>query len=125
MKKASPRTDPIQMLRQTALGHADVEEGIACKGTALESATYKVRGKAFLFVRPGKAMVKLESSLDEATKLARENPACCKVGSGGWVTIEIAHAKDLPIEVLTRWIAESYGLFVAGKKPTKGRLKGN
>lgn len=124
MNKLSPATDPLtDTLRKTALSHADVEEGIACKGTAIESATYKVCGKAFLFVRPGKVMVKLEKSLDEATRFAAETPTGYKVGVGGWVTIELAGARNSTREVLPRWVAESYGLFAAGKKPTKGRLK--
>ena len=34
------------------------EEAIACKGTALESRSFKIAGKAFLFVGPKHALVK-------------------------------------------------------------------
>ena len=123
MKKTASGTDPtLQTLRQAALCHPDVEEGLACEGTAIESATYKVKGKAFLFPRPEKAMLKLDGSLEEALKLATEKPACYKVGSGAWVTITLSNPKDISMEVLSRWIAESHKLFaVTQKKPAKGR----
>ena len=38
------------VLRAIAMRLPDVEPGVACKGTALESITYQVRNKAFLFV---------------------------------------------------------------------------
>jgi hypothetical protein len=60
----------------------DVEEGLACKGTVIESVTFKVQGKAFLFLRPEKAMLRLDRSHDEAATLAAKKPACYKVGSG-------------------------------------------
>jgi hypothetical protein len=125
MKKAAPEPEQImQALRQAARTHADVEEGLACKGTVIESATFKVNGKAFLFLRPGTAMLKLDTSLDEASKLAAEKPACYKVGSGGWATVNLSSPKDLSMDILTRWIAESHGLFAAVKKKRpEGRTK--
>lgn len=123
MKKTASEADAtIETLRRVALGHADVEEGLSCKGTAIESATFKVNGKAFLFLRPGTAMLKLGASLEEASRLAAEKPSCYKVGSGAWVTIALANPKELSMEVLSRWIAESHKLFAAPqKKAAAGR----
>ncbi|HMY18197.1 MAG TPA: MmcQ/YjbR family DNA-binding protein [Polyangium sp.] len=123
MQKAVSGADStIESLRQAALGHPDVEEGLSCKGTTIESATFKVKGKAFLFLRPGTAMLKLDGSLEEASKLAAEKPSSYKVGSGAWVTIALANPKELSMEVLSRWIAESHKLCaVSQKKPAKDR----
>ncbi len=115
-KTASGAESTIETLRRTALGHPDVEEGLSCKGTAIESATFKVNGKAFLFLRPGTAMLKLDASLAEASKLAAEKPDGYKVGSGAWVTIALSNPKELSMEVLARWIAESHKLFASSQK---------
>jgi hypothetical protein len=53
---AKPAT--IQSLRQIALRLPGTEEGVACAGTSLEKRTIKVRGKAFLFLGAGDAMLK-------------------------------------------------------------------
>lgn len=39
-------------LRAWANRDKSVTEDVACKGTALESTTFKLGGKAFLFVQP-------------------------------------------------------------------------
>src|SRR5215470_18046212 len=62
--------DLASVLRSIATRLPDVEQGIACKGTALESVTYQVRKKAFLFVGPKAARLKLDQSLGDARKLA-------------------------------------------------------
>ena len=103
----------LEALRQAGLRQPNVEESIACKGTALESATLKVRGKAFLFLRPGKAMLKLGSSQKAALKLADEQPAYYNVGAGGWTTVDLSDPKKLSMRLLESWIAESHGLFAS------------
>lgn len=110
----------MQALREAGLRHPDVEEGVACKGTAIESVTLKVQGKAFLFLRPGRAMLKLGPSLEDAARLAADGASRCKVGSGGWVTVELSEPQSPPVEILERWVAESHGLFTAKKAPRKG-----
>jgi len=88
-----------------------VEQGIACAGTALESQTFQVRGKSFLFVSKDQARLKLDASKTEATKLG------FKVGANGWVMLP---RNVLPgIAVLRRWIAESHALVArsAAKAP--------
>ncbi len=110
-RKATSLTD---ILGELARRHPDVEEGVACKGTSVESRTYKVKGKAFLFVRPAEARLKLEGSLAEASKLAEKDPAAYSAGAKGWVAFKLAAAP--PKERLERWVAESYGLFAPKTK---------
>jgi hypothetical protein len=115
--KNEPQGDEVLLaLREVALQHADVEEGLACKGTVVQSATFTVRGKAFLFLRPGRAMMKLEASSAEAKKQAAKFPDRYKLGAGGWATVTYTTSKDVSLPMLRRWIAESYGLFAAAPK---------
>lgn len=89
------------------------EQGLACAGTALESRTFAVRGKTFLFLSKRQARLKLDPSAPEARKLG------FPVGANGWVTLEL---DALPAAtVLKRWIAESHSLFAAASRsaPTK------
>lgn len=80
----------------------EVEVGIACAGTALESRTYRVKGKAFLFVSREHLRLKLESSIGEARQHGAE------VGTGGWTKLAL---DALPSgALLKRWIAESHAL---------------
>jgi hypothetical protein len=79
-----------------------VDEGVACAGTALESHTFRVNGKAFLFLSKKEARVKLAASLAEAARLG------CAAGAHGWVKFEFDAPP--PANVLKRWIAESHAL---------------
>lgn len=92
-----------------------VGEGVACAGTALESRTFRVNGKAFLFVSRKEARLKLASSLSEAARLG------CAAGANGWVKI----ALDAPpaAKVLKRWIAESHALLGGGNAPRPARAR--
>lgn len=84
-----------------------VTRGVACAGTALESHTYKVDDKAFLFVSREHARLKLSVSVAEARRLGAQ------VGTGGWTKLTLA---DLPSDAaLARWIAESHGLMRGGE----------
>src|SRR5205814_1841128 len=83
-----PRANPLEALAKVAAALAGVEEGIACKGTAVESRTYKFGGRAFLFLRRGNAMVRLRARLAEAQRLSKESPEMYRAGSGGWTTIK-------------------------------------
>ena len=106
----------VLALRKSAMQHDDVEEGIACKGSVIQSATFKVRGKAFLFLRPGRVMVKLEASRAEAVKHAAKSPDRYKIGAGGWATVTYTESRDVSLPMLRRWIEESYRLFAAPPK---------
>jgi hypothetical protein len=116
----------MQVLRKLALRHPGVDEGVACAGTALERRTVKVRGKAFLFLGAGDAMLKLAASLPEAAAWARRQPQAVRVGAGGWVKVTFAdHAPSA--QLFETWIAESYALAAdsatAKPKASKGAAK--
>jgi hypothetical protein len=107
-------------LQRSAQRHAGVEEGIACAGTAVESRTFKVNSRAFLFLRPQDARLKLADSLPEAVALAATSPDVCRAGSGGWVHVNFSPGDLLPpIAMLERWIAESYRLMGGGDPQRK------
>jgi hypothetical protein len=108
--------DPIKALAKLAAKHADVEEGIACPGTAMERRTMKTAKKAFLFFGATDALVKLDASLVEAKKLAKAEPERYRVGANGWV--KVTFSEDMPpaVDVLARWVAESYALVAKPKK---------
>jgi hypothetical protein len=114
-------------LRSFASKLPDVEEGIACEGTALEKVTYKVRKKAFLFLGTKDLMLKLSDSRREAEKLAAKEPAHFKIGSSGWVSVQLEG--DPPLATLQKWIVESHRghadekVTVAKKKTTAKKKK--
>lgn len=114
-------TAPViaKALRAAALRLPDVEERVACEGTALEKRTIKAKKKAFLFLGAADAMLKLADSLAEAKRLAAKSPEHYKVGATGWVTVKFADA-DPPRGLVERWIEESYAL-VAGKSAATRR----
>ena len=106
-------------LARFALGLAGVEESVACAGTVIEKRTAKVRGKAFLFLGPADAMLKLRESLPEASALAKKEPHCYRAGAGGWVSIRWAEGAPPPIALMKRWIEESHGLYAAAAPAVK------
>ena len=86
-----------------ALALPDVEEGVSCAGTALESRTFRVKQKAFLFVSKKELRLKLAASLADAKKRGFE------AGAGGWVKLPL---EELPGDaILKAWIRESHALF--------------
>jgi hypothetical protein len=86
------------------------EEGVACAGTALESRTLKIGGKAFAFFGPSDLRVKLSRSLPAAEKLARTKPGSCIPSAAGWTKCTLGPGM-LPVTTLAKWIHESYRLF--------------
>lgn len=104
-----------QTLRKFALRYPEAEEGIACKDTALECSAFKARKKTFFFLGHTDAKVKLGASLGEAAKLAAKEPDRYQVGSSGWVSIKFGADAPPPLDVLERWIDESYRLLVHKK----------
>jgi hypothetical protein len=112
----------MQALRRAALRYPGTEEGVACEGTPIESRTVKARNKAFLFLTIGHARFKLRDSLPEATKLAQKRPDQIQVGSGGWVKAGLSADGSTPLDVLERWIGESYRL-MAGPVASGGKTK--
>lgn len=114
-----PAADPGEALRRAALQYPETQEGIACAGTTLERRTVTVRGKAFLFLGPADARLKLGDSLPEATRLAAAEPGSLQVGAHGWVAVTFGDARAVPVAVLIRWVEESYRLFAPEQRTTK------
>src|SRR5947207_7873268 len=70
--------------------------------------TFKVKGKAFLFVGRTEVRLKLADSIAEARKLAAKEPDRYSVGANGWTKIMFDDRHPLQIAVVKRWIGESY-----------------
>jgi hypothetical protein len=94
------------------------EGGTACAGTALETRTAKVRGKAFLFLRAADLRLKLGASLPAARAIADKHPGSVKVGAGGWVWVALSDPV-VPSATLKAWAQESHALLAVpkGKPP--------
>jgi hypothetical protein len=80
-----------------------VTEGVACAGTALESRTFQVHGRAFLFLSGKVARLKLAASATDAQRRGAE------VGANGWTKLPLDALP--PAAVCKRWIVESHALF--------------
>lgn len=112
----APSKSGMQALRKIALRYPGTEEGVACEGTPIESRTVKTRNKAFLFLTIGHARLKLRESLPEATRLAKKTPDQLQVGSGGWIKASLGADGSAPLDVLERWVGESYQLMAGGQQ---------
>ena len=104
----------VASLHDFALKLPGAEGGVACAGTALETRTAKVGGKAFLFLRAADLRLKLAPSLGVARRIAEKHPAALKVGAGGWVWVAL-EKPVVPAAALKGWVKESHGLFAARK----------
>lgn len=96
-----------------------VEEGVACEGTALESRTFKVNGRAFLFLSPKKAYLKLGDAYGEAQAAAKSSAAVVP-GAGGWTSLMWDAECPVSDAVLRRWVKESYEQMTKGPAPKLG-----
>jgi len=103
---------PGQALRTAALRYPEAEEGIACKGTAIECSAFKSRKKTFLFVGAADIRLKLRESIAEAAKLAAKEPGRYEVGALGWVKVKLSAGEQPPLDLLEKWIDESYRVVV-------------
>jgi hypothetical protein len=111
MKQPAQRGEaPTETLRKVALRYPEAEEGVACEGTTAEKRTVKARGKAFLFLGVTSAMLKLRESLAEAADLAAAKPDRYCVGAHGWVTVTFGDTESPAMDLLVRWVDESYRL---------------
>jgi hypothetical protein len=113
----------MKALHAAAAKLPGVTEGVACAGTALESRTLKIGDKAFAFFGPMDLRIKLSASLKEARQLAKSRPGSCAPSSGGWTKATFGEGA-LPLEVLSRWVAESYALFAPAPYNTMKLTRG-
>jgi predicted DNA-binding protein (MmcQ/YjbR family) len=81
--------------------------------------TLKVKGKAFVFMGSDDdgfgLSVKLLESGSAALSLPFAEPTGYGLGKSGWVSAKFAPRADVPVELLERWLVESYRA-VAPKK---------
>ncbi len=116
-------TRTASMLREFALSHDGVDEGVACAGTAIESQTFNVKKKTFLFLEAKDDLLivrfRLKESVPELEKLAKADPAAFETGKFGWSKLTFEDRKPPAKKDLKRWIAESYQQFAPKKKPAK------
>ena len=84
----------------------------------------KVKGKAFVFLGGEKNMkelsmsVKLPQSRDMAADLPFAEPTGYGLGKSGWVTARFTKISEVPMDLLKKWIDESYRA-IAPKKLVK------
>lgn len=100
----------LDALHAFALSLPETTEGVACKGTALESRTVQVRGKAFVFLRDAEIRMKLGPSVAEITALAKKEPARYQTGAGGWSKVTLGGLGPAPAALAEKWIEESWRL---------------
>ncbi len=113
------KKDPTDAIRVKASRYPGVDKGTSCTQSSFKSGK-----KAFLYIgmQGGrcKAMFKLQKSMPEATKLAKNEPDCYQTGSTAWVTARFTAEKPMPKKLWEKWLEESYQLSLAagaGKKP--------
>ncbi len=109
---AASKKDPTEPIRLKASRYPAVDEGTACT-----QSSFKTGNRAFLYVgmQGGryKTMFKLQESMPEATKLAKNDPDRHEVGSNGWVTARFTADKPMPKKLWEKWLDESYELSLA------------
>jgi predicted DNA-binding protein (MmcQ/YjbR family) len=73
---------------------------------------FKVRGKTFLFTASDKTGLGISVKLPESGVVALELPFAEPTGYGlgksGWVSARWSKGKDVPLGLVTEWLAESY-----------------
>ena len=109
-RQKSTSSEFKRALRAICLRYPEAEQAIACKGTSLECTTFKARNKTFLFVSEAEIKLKLGPSLPDATWLASKEPSRYQAGSIGWVTLKFNSDEPPALELLEKWIDESYRL---------------
>ena len=86
-------------VHRMATAHAGVTLGVACKGTSLESTTFNVNAKAFVFLRETADGYELRLKI-----------------TGAWKKLELA-ADAAPPAALEKHIAASYAAMAPKPKP--------
>ena len=105
-KRSTPRS-PEAVLRAHALSYPEASEDFPWGERVV-----KVRGKVFAFLgRPGDGLslsVKLPGSATLALDLPFASPTGYGLGKSGWVTARFGARAKPPLDLLKRWIDESY-----------------
>ncbi len=111
------RRDAV-LLRELALSYPEAHEEFPWGERVV-----KVRNKVFVFLGQDGPELALSIKLPESGLLALNlpfvSPSGYGLGKSGWVTARFAPDENAPLEVLGKWIDESYRA-VAPKKLTAG-----
>jgi predicted DNA-binding protein (MmcQ/YjbR family) len=96
-----------EQLRRAALKYPEAHEDFPWGERAI-----KVGGKMFLLMALTDewlgATVKLHDSSDGALALAFVTPTGYGLGRSGWVSARFTSARQVPVDLLLQWVAESY-----------------
>ena len=97
-------------LREFALGLAGSEEHIACKGTAIEQSSFKVKKKSFFFLQEKGDLLIMRLKLDGSLPNAEADESGEVEVGKGWVTWRYSQRTTLAKRKLKAWIKESHAL---------------
>lgn len=114
--------DAVDDLCKLAPSLADVEERVACAGTAIELASFHTGGRSFLFAQRKGELAVVRLKLDTSLAAAKAAGGGVEVGVGNWVTCRVPLAKA-PSASLKRWVRESYALSAKSKGSPKKATK--
>lgn len=115
--------DAVDFLCKLARSLPDVEEQVACAGTAIEQASFHTGGKSFLFAQRKGDLAIVRLKLDRSLADAAAAGDGVEVGIGNWTTCRVPLAKA-PTAVLVRWVRESHALSAKPGAPAKPKPKG-
>jgi predicted DNA-binding protein (MmcQ/YjbR family) len=105
MKRSLKQTAAI--FRECAMGYPDTVEDHPWGESA-----FKVNKKVFLFMSLFKGVLRLTTKLPKSRKKALKHtfasPTGYGLGKSGWVTAAFEAGDDVPVDVLTDWIDESF-----------------
>ena len=100
-------TDAADRLRTQALGYPETVEDFPWGHSA-----FKVKGKSFLFLASDEGWLKLSLKLPQSREFALEYPFTTPteygLGKAGWVTARFDGDDEIPMDVLSAWLDESY-----------------
>ena len=102
-----PLQEVADQLRSQALGYPETAEDFPWGHSA-----FKVNGKSFLFLAGDEGWLKLSTKLPQSREFALEYPFTEPTGYGlgraGWVSARFDGNDDVPLDVLSAWLEESY-----------------
>ncbi len=113
-KKAVKRAGALAVLSKYAASFPEAYEDHPWGETV-----YKVKGKVFVFLGKGEQGFGMSAKLPQSSMLALDlpfaTPTAYGLGKSGWVTAQFGPKDKPPLDILRRWIEESYRA-VAPKK---------
>ena len=108
MKSTTGRFDSLAAkLRKKALAYPQTVEEFPWGHSA-----FKVKGKSFSFMGTEKDAMSISFKLPQSREFALSfdfaEPTHYGLGKAGWVTVHITKEKKPPMDLLVKWLDESY-----------------